>query len=110
MTPAMVLTQYGSWTHPDNHHLSDTLLTIIEGSAPYKVAFGFDKGNVTLVPTGGKKTIDHYRAIARELFVDVVKSIYTEDDVDDLLKLVKNRITGYVAIIDHLNLPTPRLL
>jgi hypothetical protein len=98
MTPAMVLTQYGSWTHPDNHHLSDTLLTIIEGSAPYKVAFGFDKGNVTLVPTGGKKIIDHYRAIARKLFVYIVKSIYTENDVDDLLKLVKNRITGYVAI------------
>jgi|SRR6267154_4056670 len=99
MTPAMVLTQYGSWTHPDNHHLSDTLLTIIEGSTPYKVAFGFDRGNVTLVPTGGKKIIDHYRAIACELFVDVAKSIYTEDDVEDLLKLVKNRITGYVATI-----------
>ena len=99
MTPAMVLTQYGSWTHPDNHHLSDTLLTIIEGSAPYKVAFGFDRGNVTLVPTGGKKIIDHYRAIACKLFVDVAKSIYTEDDVEDLLKLVKNRITGYINTI-----------
>jgi hypothetical protein len=34
---------------------SDTLLTIIEGSAPYEVAFGFDKGSVTLVPTGGQE-------------------------------------------------------
>jgi hypothetical protein len=73
-------------------------LTIIEGSALYKVAFGFDKGNVMLVPTGGKKVIDHYRTIARELFVDVDKSIYTEDDIEELLKLVKNRITGYVTI------------
>jgi len=93
MTPAMALTQYGSWTHPDNHHLSDTLLTIIEGSAPYRVAFGFDKGNVTLAFTGCKKIIDHYCAISCELFVDVIKSIYMEDDVEDLLKLGKNCIT-----------------
>ena len=65
------LTKYGSWTHLDNHHLSDTLLTMIEGKAHYKVAFGIDKGNITLVPMGGKKIIDHYRTIACELFVDL---------------------------------------
>jgi hypothetical protein len=40
---------------------------IIEDSATYKVALGFDKGNVGAVSTGGKKVIEQYQLPASSL-------------------------------------------
>jgi hypothetical protein len=33
------------WAKKENHHLTDQLLTLIEESPKYKMAFGFDKGD-----------------------------------------------------------------
>lgn len=83
---------YHSWAHPTFHPLTDTLLTIIEDKAMFRVAFGFYKGNTTTAPNNGSKIIDHCRDIAQRLFVDVEGAHYTEDDVVKLGNAVKNRI------------------
>jgi hypothetical protein len=80
--------------HPDNHHLSDTLLSHIEASDTYKVAFGFNKGDVGSVPTGGKKIIDLHHEIARKIWIDVADPEYKDDDMEQLKDLVKHRITA----------------
>ena len=77
--------------------LSDTLLGIVEDSATYKTALGFDKGDVGSVPTGGKKLVDIYREIACKVFVDEPGSKYTEDDLEELKDITRNRITAYVT-------------
>ncbi|KAH9972694.1 hypothetical protein BJV77DRAFT_968522 [Russula vinacea] len=41
------------WSKKENHPLTTKLLTLIEDDPMYKVAFGFDKGLVSAVPTGG---------------------------------------------------------
>jgi hypothetical protein len=46
----------------------------------YKMALGFNKGDIGLVPTGGKKVVDIYHEITCKLFIDIVH----------------NRITAYV--------------
>ena len=46
---------------------------------------------------GDKKIIDHYRAIAHELFVDVVKSIYTEDEMK-LIAISRDRLRSIVVV------------
>jgi len=83
-----------AWSKSENHALTDNLLTLIEDSAMYKVAFGFNKGDVGSVPTGGKKTVEHYRAIARALFVDSPDNPWTEKDLPQLNNVVKNRINS----------------
>jgi len=87
------------WSAGVNHPLSDSLLGIIEDNPVYKVAFGFDKGDVKSVPNGGKKVVEHHRSIARKLFVDNPKSEWTEADIKQLGESVKNRITAYVQVI-----------
>ena len=47
----------------------------------YKVAFGFDKGDVESVPNGCKKVVEHHPSIARKLFVDDTDSEWTEADI-----------------------------
>jgi hypothetical protein len=66
------------WSARANHPLSDSLLGIIEDNPVYKVAFGFDKGDVESVLNGGKKVVEHYRSIARKLFVDNPQLEWTE--------------------------------
>jgi hypothetical protein len=61
--------------------------------------FGFDKGDVELVPNGGKKVVEHYHSIARKLFVDDPQSEWMEADIKQLGESVKNRIGAYVQII-----------
>ncbi len=73
---------------------------MIEDNPTWKVAFGFDKGDVESVSTGGKKLKDHHRAIAMNLFLDP-NIPYKDFTIADLLKLinvVKNRISMYVRI------------
>jgi hypothetical protein len=79
-----------------NHHFSDSLLSIIEDSATYKVALGFNKGDVGTVSNGGK-VIEHYQSIARKLFVEVEDPKWgnADDDVKLLGESVKNRVTAY---------------
>ena len=83
-----------SWAQKNHHDLTDTLLTIIEENATYKVAFGFDKGDVGSVPTGGKKVVDLHRSIARKMFIDIEDAKYTEDDIEGLKDCIKNRIAS----------------
>ena len=75
------------------------LLGIMEENAVYKVAFGFDKGNVNLVPNGGKKVVEHHPSIAQKLFIDDPDLEWTEADIKQLGESVKNRIGVYVEII-----------
>ena len=90
---------YYRWAQEDTHHLTDKLLTLIEDSATRKVAFGFDKGDVGSVPTGGKKIKDHHRAIAVKLFLDPEEPFgtFVHDDLDKLEDVVKNRINVCVG-------------
>jgi hypothetical protein len=87
------LTNKYRWTKASFHHLSDKLLGFIEENDTYKVAFGFDKGDVGSVPTGGKKTIEHHRAIARKLFLTPSETGWTVDDLVPLGIVVKNRVS-----------------
>lgn len=81
------------WTKASFHHLSDKLLGLIEENDTYKVAFGFDKGDVGSVPTGGKKTIEHHCAIAHKLFLVPSETAWTADDLIPLGMVVKNRVS-----------------
>ena len=65
-------------------------------SATYKTALGFDKGDVGLVPTGGKKVVDIYHEIARKMFIDQPESKYTKDDLEELKDIIHNQITVYI--------------
>ena len=80
--------------HPDNHHLSDTLLSHIEASNTYKVAFSFNKGDIGLVPTGGKKIIYLHHKIACKIWIDVTDPEYMNDDMEQLKDLVKHWIAA----------------
>ena len=77
--------------HPDNHHLSDTLLSNIKASDTYKVMFSFNKGDVRSVPTSGKKVIDLHCKIATKIWIDVADPEYI-DDIEQLKDLVKHQI------------------
>ena len=59
----------------------------------WKVAFGFDKGDVGSVPTGGKKVKDHHCAIAIKLFLDPKEPFkaFTDADVEKLDDVVVKR-------------------
>ncbi|KAG9312032.1 hypothetical protein JVU11DRAFT_7310 [Chiua virens] len=59
------------WSKPENYHLTDTLLTLIEESVTWKVALGFDKGAGSGPPsTGwGKSLIQHCSDIAEAFFL-----------------------------------------
>ena len=89
-----MLTQY-SWTKPANHHIIDTLLTLIKDFVVWKGAFGFDKGvkNDT-TPTGKDKSIiEHCAGIAKAFFATGEKdSDYTNADLVHLWSVVKNQV------------------
>ena len=89
---------YYRWAQEDTHHLTDKLLTLIEDNVMWKVAFGFDKGDVGHIPAGGKKVKDHHRAIAIKLFLDPKEPFgaFTHDDIEKLDDVIKNRINTYV--------------
>jgi len=71
------------------HHLSDKLLRFIKENNTYKVAFGFNKGDVGSVPTRGKKTIEHHCAITCKLCLTPSETGWTEDDLIPLGVVVK---------------------
>ncbi|KAJ6603371.1 hypothetical protein DFH09DRAFT_1354613 [Mycena vulgaris] len=92
------------WAKAEYHYLTDELLTIIEAKPLYKQSFGFDKGQAEAVATGGKRPIDLYTEVAAKLFHleddaddatdDVTPNNYTREDLPDLAKVVKNRISS----------------
>ena len=89
-----MLTQY-SWTKPENHHFTNTLLTLIEDSVVWKGAFSFDKGvEKDTTPTGKDKSIiEHCTGIAKVLFATSKKdSEYMNADLVHLRGVVKNRV------------------
>ncbi|KAF8836553.1 hypothetical protein BDN67DRAFT_983860 [Paxillus ammoniavirescens] len=87
------------WTKATNHHITDTLLTLIENSATWKGTFGFDKGvKKDPTPTGkGKCIIQHCADIVKVLFSTGEKNFkWTKDDLVHLRGMVKNRVMSQV--------------
>jgi hypothetical protein len=86
---------YSSWSKPENHHLTDQLLSLIEESPLWMGVFGFDKGTSgSAVATGkGKNNLKHCADIAVALFIDnMAGAPWTFDDIKVLQGVVKNRI------------------
>ncbi|KAJ6564949.1 hypothetical protein DFH09DRAFT_1475475 [Mycena vulgaris] len=74
------------WSKPTFYHLTDALLTIIEGKPRYRLAFGFDKGQSGPVDTGGNKI--------PELCSDVAKALFLPDETDPTSKKPENTYTA----------------
>jgi hypothetical protein len=88
-----LLTLSHSWSKKDMHYLTDKLLGLIEENAMWKVAFGFNKGDVKLVNSGGKKIVEHHKSLAEKLFiVDPSGRWDSKSDIKKLTNTVKNRI------------------
>ncbi|KAF9230751.1 hypothetical protein BU15DRAFT_83237 [Melanogaster broomeanus] len=87
------------WAKPENFHLTDTLLTLIEESVTWKGALGFDKGAVNdPTPTGkGKSFIQHWEDIAEAFFLDCNADAninFTKGDLPLLKTVIKNQINS----------------
>jgi hypothetical protein len=80
------------WSKPENHHLTDSLLTLIEDSNTYRKAFGFALLS-SKVPSTGDRPIDLCRQLAAALFLDREDSQWKDADINDLADTVKNRVT-----------------
>ena len=77
------------------HYLTDSLLGLVEDNGMWKVAFGFNKGKVQMVKTGGKKLTEHRQAITAKLFPDNISGRWTTDsDMKKLGLAIKNCIHG----------------
>ncbi|KAJ8585482.1 hypothetical protein M405DRAFT_844491 [Rhizopogon salebrosus TDB-379] len=82
-----------AWSKPENHHLTDSLLTLIEDSNTYRKAFGFALLS-SKVPSTGDRPIDLCRQLAAALFLDREDSQWKDADINDLADTVKNRVTN----------------
>ncbi|KAF9235926.1 hypothetical protein BU15DRAFT_64469 [Melanogaster broomeanus] len=94
---------------PENHHMTDSLLTLIEDSVTWKGALGFDKGaEVDSTPTGkGKNFLQHCADIATAFFVTgEVGSEWEPHDVPSLKIVIKNQINRRVNLGMSLSLKT----
>lgn len=88
-----MLDDHNSWSKKPSFHLTDSLLTVIEGKPRYRQAFGFDKGTSDPVDTGGKKIPELCADVAEELFItDDPDTKYTAEDLPTLAGAVKNRV------------------
>ncbi|KAG1788877.1 uncharacterized protein HD556DRAFT_1529800 [Suillus plorans] len=93
-----------AWSKPENHHLTDSLLTLIEESNTYRKAFGF-----ALLPGSGKvastgnRPANLYRQLATALFLDHEDSPWKDVGLNDLAEAVKNRVANGLrkAFIKH---------
>jgi hypothetical protein len=59
------------------------------------------------IPNGGKKAVEHYRSIARKLFIDDPQFKWSEADLKQLGESIKNRITAYVPTLPYSLLYSP---
>ncbi|KAJ7721981.1 hypothetical protein B0H14DRAFT_3520462 [Mycena olivaceomarginata] len=83
------------WSEKEFHPMTDELLTVIESKPRYRQAFGFDKGIQGPVDTGGKKLPAIQADVAEDLFIkDKPDTEYTADDLSELAKVIKNRVTS----------------
>ncbi|KAJ8583204.1 hypothetical protein M405DRAFT_937362 [Rhizopogon salebrosus TDB-379] len=82
-----------AWSKQENHHLTDTLLTLIEESNTYCKAFGFALLGGK-VPSTGDRPADLYRQLATSLFLECEDSLWKDVDLNDLADTVKNRLTN----------------
>ncbi|KAG9311869.1 hypothetical protein JVU11DRAFT_8123 [Chiua virens] len=81
------------WGKEEYFHKTDTLLTLIEESATWRTAFGFDLGGLNnTTPTGkGKSLIQHCADIAITFFIDGEKGPeWKNEDIKLLRSLIKN--------------------
>ena len=75
------------------HYLTDKLLGLIEENSTWKVAFGFNKGDIKLINSGGKKVVEHHKALAEKLFVmDPSGKWDKKSDIKKLTNIVKIQI------------------
>ncbi|KAI6103724.1 hypothetical protein EDD16DRAFT_1752153 [Pisolithus croceorrhizus] len=83
------------WSKLENFHITDALLTLIEGSVTWKGVFGFDKGtDPDPTPTGkGKSLAQHCADIATALFL-TEDSEWSKDDLGALRSVVKNWVAS----------------
>ena len=74
-----------SWSKPENHHLTDSLLTLIEESNKYRKAFGFALlPGSSNVPSTGERPGNLYRQLATSLFINSEDSSWKGADINDL--------------------------
>ncbi|KAK7015981.1 hypothetical protein R3P38DRAFT_3203707 [Favolaschia claudopus] len=90
------------WSKKQYHYMTDNLLTIIKNLPRYRQALGFNKGVDGPVANKGMTLPEVHNEIAQTLLcVGEPGSEYTEDDLVDLGKVIKNRIgnlkTGYTT-------------
>ncbi|KAG1767872.1 hypothetical protein EV702DRAFT_1050206 [Suillus placidus] len=93
-----------AWSKPDNHHLTDSLLTLIEESNTYRKAFGFAllPGSGKVASTGDRPT-NLYWQLATALFLDREDSPWKDINLNDLADTVKNCVANGLrkAFIKH---------
>ncbi|KAF7358157.1 hypothetical protein MVEN_00864000 [Mycena venus] len=87
------------WSKEDFRFMTDELLTVVESKPRYRQAFGFEKGIDGPVDTGGEKPAVIQAHVAETLFLagqdpDDPNPKYTAQDLPELAKVVKNRITA----------------
>jgi hypothetical protein len=80
------------WADVANFYLTDKLITSIEENIRYQQAFGFKRGDVAGITSGGKLMIQMCHEIMRVLFPEVDPKIIH----NKLGNSVKNRIHAYV--------------
>ncbi|KAF8583939.1 hypothetical protein K439DRAFT_1617035 [Ramaria rubella] len=81
------------WANPDLHYLTSTLINMISDNWVWQEAFNFDTSNsVEPINSGGKKTIDHHREIARILLQEDASGTWVDTDMKTLANVIKNRI------------------
>ncbi|KAL7283096.1 hypothetical protein ACG7TL_002521 [Trametes sanguinea] len=88
------------WSKPEYHFVTDLLLTAIEEHPPTCTALGFDLSEKDgSNKTNGKVVHEHYMRLARKVFLESGRfTKYTEDDLEDLASVVKNRVIRLKAI------------
>ncbi|KAG2368991.1 hypothetical protein BDR07DRAFT_1371798 [Suillus spraguei] len=93
------------WSKPENHHLTDLLLTLIEESNTYCKAFGFALLGSGKVASTGDWPTNIYRQSATALFLDHEDSPWKDVELSDLAETVKNHVTNGLckAFIKHFN-------
>ncbi|KIK98010.1 hypothetical protein PAXRUDRAFT_135087 [Paxillus rubicundulus Ve08.2h10] len=85
------------WAKPENYHMTDSLLTLIEDSITWKGALGFNKGaEINPTPTSkGKSVVQHCTDIAVAFFAtNDANSEWTPCDIPLLKVVIKNRINS----------------
>ncbi|KAG1824578.1 uncharacterized protein BJ212DRAFT_1295717 [Suillus subaureus] len=92
-----------SWSKPENHHLTDSLLTLIKESNTYHKAFRFVLLGSGKVASTGDWPANLYWQLATALFLNRKDSPWKNVDLSDLAETVKNCIMNGLckAFIKH---------